>query len=65
MGCMGYLRSAPHGVWGVGVKAGTHLISVPLTATGRGAKKHGRRLTIHAALTVAGKTGTATGTVRA
>jgi hypothetical protein len=48
-----------------GLKAGTHTITVPLTAVGRAAKQHGRRLTIHAALTVAGKTGTATTTLRA
>ena len=48
-----------------GAKAGTRTITIPLTATGRAAKRHGRRLTIHAALTVAGKTGTATTTLRA
>jgi hypothetical protein len=55
---MGYL-------WGVGVKAGTHTITVPLTATGRAAKKHRGKLKVQAALTAAGKTGTATSTVRA
>ena len=48
-----------------GVKAGTHTITVPLTATGRAAKRHGRKLKIKAALTVAHRTGTATTTLRA
>jgi hypothetical protein len=55
---MGYL-------WGVGVKAGIHTITVPLTATGRAAKKHGAKLKVQAALTAAGRTGTSTATVRA
>ncbi len=48
-----------------GVKAGTHTISVPLNATGRAAKRHGSKLRIHAALTVSGRTGSATKTVKA
>jgi hypothetical protein len=48
-----------------GVKAGTRTINVPLTATGRAAKRHGSRLTVHAALTVSGRTGTATTTLKA
>ncbi len=48
-----------------GVKAGTHLITVPLTAAGRAARSHHVKLKIHASLTVSGKTGTATRSVRA
>jgi hypothetical protein len=47
------------------LKAGTHTITVPLTATGRAAKKHRGKLKVQAALTAAGRTGTATTTVRA
>ena len=47
-----------------GLKAGTHTITVPLTATGRAAKRHGRKLKIQAALTVSGRTGTATATLK-
>ena len=48
-----------------GLKAGTRVINVPLTAVGRAAKRHGGKLKVQAALTVAGKTGTATATLRA
>jgi hypothetical protein len=48
-----------------GVKAGTHTITVPLTNIGRAAKKHKRKLKIKATLTVAGRTGTATTTLKA
>jgi hypothetical protein len=48
-----------------GVKAGTHTITVPLTATGRAAKRHKTKLKIQATLTVAHRTGTATATLRA
>jgi hypothetical protein len=47
------------------LKAGTHTITVPLTATGRAAKKHGAKLKITVALTAAGKTGTTSSTLRA
>ncbi len=48
-----------------GLKAGTHTITVPLTATGRSAKKHRRTLKIQASETLAGLTGTASATLRA
>jgi len=48
-----------------GVKAGIHTITVPLTNIGRAAKKHKRKLKIKATLTVAGRTGTATTTLKA
>ena len=48
-----------------GLKAGTHTITVPLTQAGRAAKRHGSKLKIKAALTVAGRTGTTTTTLRA
>ncbi len=48
-----------------GLKAGTRTITVPLTAVGRAAKRHGRKLKVQAALTVSGRTGTATTTLRA
>ena len=48
-----------------GLKAGTHTITVPLTATGRAAKRHKSKLKVQAALTVSGRTGTATATLRA
>jgi hypothetical protein len=48
-----------------GVKAGTHTITVPLTNIGRAAKKHKRKLKFKATLTVAGRTGTATTTLKA
>jgi len=47
------------------LKAGAHTITVPLTNTGRIAKKHKRKLKIKATLTVAGRTGTATTTLKA
>ena len=47
------------------LKAGTHTITVPLTDTGRAAKKHKRKLKIQATETVAGRTGTATTTLKA
>jgi uncharacterized repeat protein (TIGR01451 family) len=47
-----------------GVKAGTHTITVPLTATGRAAKRHGGKLKVRAALTVSGRTGTATTSIK-
>ena len=48
-----------------GVKPGTHTITVPLTATGRAAKKHGRKLKLQASETLSGLTGTATTTLKA
>jgi hypothetical protein len=48
-----------------GLKAGTHTITVPLTATGRAAKRHGSRLKVQAALTVSGHTGIAIATIKA
>lgn len=48
-----------------GLKAGTHTITVPLTAVGKAAKKHKSKLKIQAALTVGSKTGTSTATLRA
>jgi hypothetical protein len=48
-----------------GLKAGTHTITVPLTATGRAAKKHRTKLKVQAALSASGKTGTATSTLTA
>jgi hypothetical protein len=48
-----------------GAKAGTRTITIPLTATGRAARKHNAKLKIVVALTAGGKTGTATSTVRA
>jgi hypothetical protein len=48
-----------------GAKAGTRTITIPLTATGRAARKHRSKLKITAALTASGHTGTATSTVRA
>jgi hypothetical protein len=48
-----------------GLKAGTHTITVPLTAVGRAAKRHRGKLKIQAALTVSGRTGTATATLKA
>ena len=48
-----------------GMKAGTRTITVPLTATGRAAKRHKSKLKVQAALTVSGRTGTATTTLKA
>ncbi len=48
-----------------GVKAGSHTITVPLTATGRAAKKHRTKLKIQASETLSGLTGTATTTLKA
>ena len=48
-----------------GLKAGTHTITVPLTATGRAAMKHRTKLKIQASLIAAGKTGTATSSLTA
>ena len=48
-----------------GLRAGTRTIMVPLTATGRAAKRHKSKLKIQATLTVARRTGTATATLRA
>jgi hypothetical protein len=48
-----------------GVRAGTHTITVPLTNTGRAAEKHKKKLKIEATLSVAGRTGTATTTLKA
>jgi hypothetical protein len=48
-----------------GLKAGTHTVSVSLTSTGRAAARHRRKLSITAALTAGGKTGTAARTLRA
>lgn len=48
-----------------GLKAGTRTITVPLTAVGRAAKRHGRKLKVQASLTVSGRTGTATTTLKA
>jgi hypothetical protein len=47
------------------LKAGTHVITVPLTSVGRTAKRHKTKLKIQATLTVAHRTGTATTTLRA
>ena len=48
-----------------GLKAGTRVINVPLTAAGRAARSHRGKLKIQASLTVSGRTGTATTTLRA
>jgi hypothetical protein len=48
-----------------GLKAGTRTITVPLTAVGRAAKRRRGKLKIQASLTVAGRTGTATTTLKA
>jgi hypothetical protein len=48
-----------------GLKAGAHTITVPLTATGRAAKRHKGKLKVQAALTVSGHTGTAIATIKA
>jgi hypothetical protein len=48
-----------------GLKAGTRVINVPLTAVGRAAKSRHGKLKVQAALTVSGRTGTATATLRA
>jgi hypothetical protein len=48
-----------------GLKAGTRVINVPLTAVGRAAKRHKGKLKVQASLTVSGRTGTATATLRA
>ena len=48
-----------------GLKAGTRTITVSLTAVGRAAKRHKSKLKIQATLTVSGRTGTATTTLRA
>jgi hypothetical protein len=48
-----------------GLKAGTHTITVPLTASGRAANRHKSKLKIQATLTVARRTGTATSTLKA
>ena len=47
-----------------GLKAGTRTIAVPLTAVGRAAKRRHAKLKIQAALIVAGRTGTATATLK-
>ncbi len=47
------------------LKAGTHTITIPLTAAGRAAKKHRTKLKIQASETLAGLTGTATTTLKA
>jgi hypothetical protein len=48
-----------------GLKAGTHTITVPLTATGRAAKRNRTKLKIQASLTAAHQTGTTAATLRA
>jgi hypothetical protein len=48
-----------------GAKAGTRTITIPLTATGRAARKHKAKLKITVALSAAGKTGTTSSTLRA
>jgi hypothetical protein len=48
-----------------GLKAGLRTITVPLTAVGRAARSHHGKLKIQASLTVSGKTGSATTTLRA
>jgi len=47
------------------VSAGTHTITIPLTKTGRAAKRHRTKLKIKASETIAGQTGTATTTFKA
>ena len=42
------------------VSAGTHTITIPLTKTGRAARKHRTRLKVQASETISGQTGTAT-----
>jgi hypothetical protein len=48
-----------------GAKAGTRTITIPLTATGRAARKHKAKLKITVSLTATGKTGTTTNTLKA
>ena len=47
------------------LKAGTHTITVPLTAAGRAAKRHRHKVKVTATLTVASKTATTTTTLKA